>query len=147
MSILFANLDSSSTVKNVIVIKDEDTDDVNGNIIENVGIGFCQKIFGGSTEDWKMTNDSIRGNIAAPGMKYLTNQATLGVGSTDIFIKEKPVTSWVLDSTVAKWKAPIDEPALTPEQEAAHKHYIWNESNYNTDPTTAWVLTEDEGFI
>jgi hypothetical protein len=145
MSVLFAKLDSSSIVTNVIVVKDEDTDDINGNLIENVGIGFCQKLFGGNIESWKMTSDSIRGNVACPGMKYLTNQATLGVGSTDIFIEEKPFTSWVLDSAVAKWKAPTppgDEPALTSEQEEAHKHYIWNESNYNANPTTAWVLTD-----
>ena len=157
MSVLFAKLDSSSTVSNVISINSSLVDGTNlykaqinlvlkentgtlsadeisrttnsiglifdhfGGTLntisridenfanlgtENVGISFCKNIFGGDDEDWKLTSDSIRGNVAFPGMKYLTNQATLGVASTDIFIEEKPNSSWVLDSTVAEWKAP-----------------------------------------
>ena len=27
---------------------------------------------------------------------------------------------------------------------AAGKYYVWNESNYQSDPATAWVLTTPE---
>ena len=35
-------------------------------------------------------------------------------------------------------------PVLTDEEAAANKYYVWNESNYQADPATAWVLTTPE---
>ena len=35
---------------------------------------------------------------------------------------------------------PGDAPALTEDQMNAGNSYTWSETNYNTDPTTAWVL-------
>ena len=37
-----------------------------------------------------------------------------------------------------------DAPALTDDQIAAGSYYVWNESNYQSDPATAWVLTTPE---
>ena len=39
---------------------------------------------------------------------------------------------------------PGDAPALTDAEVAAGKYYVWNESNYQSDPATAWVLTTPE---
>ena len=73
----------------------------------------------------------------------MTNAATLGVGSTDIFIKPQPYASWTLSTSAAEWIPPTNPgaaPALTPSEADSGKYYVWNESNYNSDPSTAWVL-------
>jgi hypothetical protein len=74
----------------------------------------------------------------------MSNVATLGVGSTDIFISPQPYNSWSIGITTATWYPPAnpgDAPALTDDQIAAGSYYVWNESNYDADPATAWVLT------
>ena len=77
----------------------------------------------------------------------MSNVATLGVGSTDIFISQQPYASWTVGVNTAQWYPPANPgavPALTEEEEAAGKYYVWNESNYQSDPATAWVLTTPE---
>ena len=92
----------------------------------------------------------MRGNYAGIGYTYMTNVATLGVGSTDIFINQKPYDSWVVGVNTAQWFPPAnpgDAPALTDAQVAmgsSAPYYVWNESNYQSDPATAWVLTTPE---
>ena len=71
----------------------------------------------------------------------MSNVATMGVGSTDIFIAQQPYASWTVGVNTATWYSPIPQPALTDDQIAAGSYYVWNESNYQSDPATAWVLT------
>ena len=77
----------------------------------------------------------------------MSNVATLGVGSTDVFIPQQPYASWTISTTAAVWEPPSTPgaaPALTDEEREAGKYYVWNESNYQSDPATAWVLTTPE---
>ena len=141
----FAKLDANNVVEKVIVVANEDTADSSGVETESIGVAFCQKLLGAST-NWKQTsyNNSFRGNYAGIGYTYMSNVATLGVGSTDIFINQQPHDSWAVGVGTAQWYPPSnpgDAPALTAAEEAARKYYVWNESNYNTNPATAWVLT------
>ena len=141
----FAKLDANNVVEKVIVVANEDTADSSGVETESIGVAFCQKLLGAST-NWKQTsyNNSFRGNYAGIGYTYMSNVATLGVGSTDIFISEQPHDSWAVGVGTAQWYPPSnpgDAPALTAAEEAARKYYVWNETNYNTNPATAWVLT------
>jgi len=141
----FAKLDANNVVEQVIVVSNDDIKDNTGTEIESIGVAFCQKLIGGST-NWKQTsyNDNMRGNYAGIGMTYMTGVATLGVGSTDIFISQKPYASWSVGVNTARWYAPTppgDAPALTTSERDAGKYYVWNESNYQSDPATAWVLT------
>ena len=141
----FAQLDGDNIVTQVIVVSNDDTSDSGGVETESIGVAFCQKLLGAST-NWKQTsyNANMRGNYAGIGYTYMSNVATLGVGSTDIFISTKPYPSWTLSTTAAQWNPPSTPgaaPALTDAQVAANKYYVWNESNYNADPATAWVLT------
>ena len=144
----FAKLDANNLVTQVIVVADEDTSDNNGNEIESIGIGHCQKITGDT--NWKKTSynaygDGYRGNYAGVGFTYMENVATLGVGSTDVFIQVQPYASWTLGVNTATWYAPLppgESPGLTTAQSDAVKFYIWNESNYQSNPATAWVLTD-----
>jgi hypothetical protein len=89
----------------------------------------------------------MRGNYAGIGYTYMSNVATLGVGSTDIFISQKPYNSWSVGVTTASWYPPTNPgevPALTDDERSAGKYYVWNESNYQANPATAWVLTTPE---
>ena len=141
----FAQLDGNNLVTQVIVVSNDDTSDSGGVETESIGVAFCQKLLGAST-NWKQTsyNSTIRGNYAGIGYTYMSNVATLGVGSTDIFISPQPYASWTVGVGTATWYPPSTPgaaPTLTDAQVAANKYYVWNESNYNADPATAWVLT------
>ena len=141
----FAMLDANNLVTQVIVVANEDTADSSNVETESIGVAFCQKLMGASTT-WKQTsyNGNFRGNYAGIGYTYISNVATLGVGSTDIFINQQPYDSWAVGVGTAQWYPPSnpgDAPALTSDELAARKYYVWNESNYNTNPATAWVLT------
>ena len=46
----------------------------------------------------------------------MSNVATMGVGSTDIFIAQQPYASWTVGVNTAQWYSPLgDAPALTDE--------------------------------
>ena len=144
----FAQLDENNIVTQVIVVGNSDTADAFGVESESIGVAFCQQLLGADT-NWKQTsyNANMRGNYAGIGYTYMSNVATLGVGSTDIFISQKPYASWTISTTSAVWEPPSTPgaaPALTDEQIAAGSYYVWNESNYQSDPATAWVLTTPE---
>ncbi len=141
----FAQLDEINVVTQLIVVGNSDTADVNGNEVESIGVAFCQKLLGANT-NWKQTsyNGNMRGNYAGIGMKYMTGVATLGVGSTDVFMPQKPHASWTISTTEARWVAPLTEPTLTDEQIAAGSRYTWDESAYQADNSTGWTLTTPE---
>ena len=144
----FAQLDDKNIVTRVIVVNNDDITDSNGNEIESIGVAFCQKLLGADT-NWKKTsyNRNIRGNYAGVGATYMANVATMGVGSTDIFIAPQPYPSWSIGVGTAQWYAPIDGPPdLTVSEQNARKSYTWDEDAYNADSgspkTVGWVLTD-----
>ena len=141
----FAKLDSNGIVEQVIVVNNDDIKDSSGTEVESIGIAFCQKLMGAGT-NWKQTsyNQNMRGNYAGIGYTYMSGVATLGVGSTDIFINQQPYASWTVGVGTAEWYPPTNPgpaPALTTAEANAGKTYVWNESNYQSNPSTAWVLT------
>ena len=141
----FAKLDANNIVEQVIVVNNDDIKDNTGTEVESIGVAFCQKLLGASTT-WKQTsyNNNFRGNYAGIGMTYAENVATLGVASTDIFIGVSTHPSWSVGVNTAQWYPPDDAgsiPTLTAAERAAGKYYVWNESNYQSNPSTAWVLT------
>ena len=142
----FAQLDDNNVVTQVIVVGNSDTADVNGVESENIGVAFCQSLLGAET-NWKQTsyNSNMRGNYAGIGMKYMSGVATLGVGSTDVFIEEQPFASWTISTSEARWVSPLgDAPTLTDDQIAAGSYYTWDESAYQADNSTGWTLTTPE---
>ena len=146
----FAKLDANNFVEEVIVVNDSDTG--GGNLdTESVGIAVCQnhwkETFGVDGTNWKQTsyNNNFRGNYAGIGFTYMTGVRTLGVASTDIFIQQQPAASWSIGINTATWYPPDNPgsaPILTEAQYAEGKWYAWNESNYEVDPSTAWVLCD-----
>ena len=146
----FVQLNSNNIVENVIVVGNDDITDKNGLESESVAISFCQKHVNDFTTNWKQTSytagytgSGFRGNYAGIGMTYMTTAQTMGVGSTHIFIEQQPYSSWSIGVGTARWYPPANPgfaPTLTSDEIAARKFYSWNESNYNTNPSTAWVL-------
>ena len=142
----FAKLDSKNIVEQVIVVGNEDIEDSSGTEVESIGVSFCQKLFGADT-NWKQTsyNANMRGNYAGIGHTYMTGVRTLGVASTDVFIPQQEYPSWTVGINTAQWYPPAnpgEAPALTTSEVNAGKYYAWNESNYQSNPSTAWVLTD-----
>ena len=125
----FAQLNDSNVVLAVNVIADADCLDDDNNESEAVGIAFCKSLWGSDTI-WKQTsyNNRIRKQLAEPGGTY---DAT-----ADEFVSVKPFASWVLDSN-NDWQAPISKPSIP-----AGKTAIWDESAYQADNSTGWVLTD-----
>ncbi len=142
----FAKLDANNIVEQVIVVSNDDIKDNSGAEVEAIGIAFCQKLLGANT-NWKQTsyNNNFRGNYAGIGYTYMTNVATLGVASTDIFIQQQPYASWGVGKTDPQWIAGLPEPALTSDEIAAGKIYMWDEvahqADSNTPKTVGWALT------
>lgn len=117
----FAQLDSSNTVIQVIVISnDEIIDAATGLESEAKGIEICKFIFGPTTR-WVQTSYSgkIRGRFAGLGFIYDEDQ--------DIFMAPKPYSNWVYNFNLNQWQAPIARPD-------DGLPYYWDE------PLGIWVL-------
>ena len=129
----FAQLDDNNIVTQVIVIGNDDTCDHTGKEVESIGVAFCKKLLGSDTR-WKQTsyNGSIRVRYAGLGFKYDEN--------LDAFLEPQPFNSWTMNIKTASWEAPVTQPTLTSEQEAAGSYYTWDEDKYQADNTKGWVL-------
>jgi hypothetical protein len=112
----FAKLENN-VVTQVIVVSNQDILDEQGQESEQKGIDFCSNLLGGT---WKQTSyhAKIRKNYAGVGYTYDEG--------LDAFVPPKPFASWILDATIAQWKAPVDMPT-------DGKQYSWDEA------TTSWV--------
>lgn len=132
---VYAQLNENNIVTNVILVDESD---------ETAGITLCKNIAQDDSSIWKLSSDNgeFRGNPAAIGYTYIENVATLGVGSTDIFINPQPYPSWTISTTSAEWVSPLGpQPILTDEERSSNQYYDWDESSYQNDNTTGWILT------
>jgi hypothetical protein len=116
----FAQLDENNVVIQVIVINNEDTMDANGVEREEVGVAYCQSLFGGN---WKQTsyNGNMRMNYAGIGYTYNVD--------IDAFVPPKPFPSWFLNTDTALWEPPVSYPN-------DGKLYLWDEES------KSWVVRE-----
>ena len=133
----FAQLDDNNVVTQVIVVSNDDTSDSNGVETESIGVAFCQKLLGAST-NWKQTSYNSKMRVRYAGVGYSYNSGL------DAFVPPQPYASWTLDNSTADWKAPLTEPTLTDEQKEAGSRYTWDESAYQADNSTGWTLTTPE---
>ena len=131
----FAELNENNEVLRVIVVDNNDTSNSDGEEIELIGISFLKGLFGFDT-NWKQTsyNNNFRFRYAGVGYSY---DETL-----DAFVPPKPYDSWIINSTTADWEAPITQPELTQEQDESGYLYYWDETAYQQDNTTGWILTQ-----
>ena len=119
----FAELDETNTVKQVIVVHNNELLDENGNESEQKGIDFCVNLFGGN---WIQTsyNENFRQRYAGIGSVYITD--------ANLFTEPQPYPSWLLD-TDYKWQAPTPYPT-------DDKDYFWDEE------TLCWVEFKEEVY-
>ena len=112
----FAELNSSNEVLRVIVVSNDDVD-ANGGDQHADAETFVTTIVSHSTGGvaWKQCsyNNNFRKQYAGKGYTYNS--------SKNIFIADKPYTSWTLDSN-DDWQAPTDKPD-------DGKLYYWNETD------------------
>lgn len=113
----FAQLDQDNIITQVIVVSNDVIIDNTGQESEELGIAFCQSLYGEDT-CWVQTsyNGNLRKRYAGIGYTYDT--------VLDAFVAPQPYPSWLLDAESAAWVAPIPQPQdeLGPDQ-----RYIWSE--------------------
>mgnify|MGYP003114399707 CR=1 FL=1 len=129
----FAELDENNVVIRVVVVDNSQILDSEGNESEAIGISFLRNFYNNNA-NWKKTsyNGNIRKNFAGIGLTYDE--------SLDAFVWPQPFSSWILNNETVNWEAPITMPTLTADEEAAGKYYSWDESAYQADNTTGWIL-------
>lgn len=111
----FARLNEDNIVTEVLVIGNQDILDENGQESEEVGIQFCKKLFG-ETTNWIQTsyNNSFRKRFAGIGSRYLSDK--------DIFTTAPLFPSWVYNEELDQWEAPIPKP-----EDGENYTWIWDE--------------------
>ena len=116
----FAQLVNNNVVTQVIVVSNNDCLDAHGQEREEIGVAFCQRLFGGN---WKQTsyNHNIRKRYAGIGYSYNSQ--------LDAFVPPKPFASWTLNNETAAWDAPTAMPD-------DGKYYHWVEESLS------WVENE-----
>lgn len=129
----FAQLDENNLVTQVIVINNENTCDFKGVEVEEIGIGFCKKLFGSNT-NWKQTSYNGNFRVRYAGIGYSYNEVL------DAFIPPKPFPSWILNTNTADWESPLGPAPTSDDPEAEPVYYYWDEDAYQADNTTGWVL-------
>jgi hypothetical protein len=123
----FAKLDENNIVTQVIVVGNDQLLDVDNIEREELGIAFCQQLFGGT---WKQTSYNNRFRVRYAGIGFTYNE------ELNAFIPPKPYPSWVLNNSTAAWDAPKPKPS----GELLGRQYAWNESNqewYDITPSDA----------
>jgi len=120
----FAQLDQNNIVTQVIVVNNEIIKDATGIEVEDLGIVFCQELFGSDTH-WVQTsyNGNIRQRYAGIGYKYDE--------SLEAFISPQPYPSWTLDAITTDWVAPVPMPI---EELPENSWYVWSEEDLD------WVV-------
>jgi hypothetical protein len=110
----FAELDEFNTVKQVIVVHNNELLDENNQESEVKGIEFCKSLFG-ETSVWVQTsyNATFRKHYAGIGFTYDPIE--------DHFVPVQPFPSWTLNTDSILWEAPVPRPS-------DGKQYVWNES-------------------
>lgn len=109
----FAQLDENNIVTQVIVVGNNELLDANGQEREELGVAFCQRLFGGN---WKQTSYNHNQRVRYAGIGYSYNS------DLDAFVPPKPFASWTLNNETAAWDAPTPAPT-------DGKFYHWEEES------------------
>jgi len=113
----FVELDSHNIVIRGVAVNNDTIDNLPFPESEPVGVEFCKSLYGQDT-NWVQTsyNANFRYNYAGLGFTY-DNVA-------DAFIPIKPYPSWLLNTQIYQWQAPIPMPN-------DGKFYVWDETTQN----------------
>jgi hypothetical protein len=135
----FAQINSDSSVTQVIVVSNDDCLDSDDNESEAVGIVFCQSLLGADT-NWVQA--SYNGNIrnVYPGRGFFYDS------TNDVFYDPvSPYPSWVLNTSTWAWDAPVALPDDAGFDDAdnptEHVSYDWDEGSTTWTNRTVTALT------
>mgnify|MGYP003110024347 CR=1 FL=1 len=141
----FAKISEENIVLTVNVVDNSNAE------TEEQGQTYLQNVHGWPSHLWIQTSYNTQNNQhTLGGTPFRGNYAGIGFSwdsENQIFWPPKPYASHTKDVASASWKAPIEKPALTEEQQAqndAATHfwtYEWDEAAYQADNTAGWILT------
>ena len=146
----FAKLGTNNEVLEIHVVADADTATQGGFEREDFGVVHLERTTG--HVDWKRCSYNTRDGVhLSEGTPFRANYPGIGwfySSEHDIFYEPRPTdmdgdtcNSWTLNTTTGKWQPPIEQPTtLTDEQLEAFIYYKWDESAYQADNTTGWIL-------
>lgn len=100
----FAELDETNTVKQVIVVHNNELLDENGNESEQKGVAFCQSLFG---SNWVQTsyNGNFRKNYAGIGYIYDPIRDAFIIPKPDDFTDEEGNSfTFILNEDTCQWE-------------------------------------------
>ena len=138
----FAKLGANGKVIQVLTLNNSDMLNADGVEDESVGQQYLEQHNNWPAQMWIQTSYNTGSNKHSSGddsKAFRGNYA--GIGYTwdedeQIFWPKKPFASWVKNISEARWQSPIgDAPALTAEEIAENKHYVWNEAGQTWDLT------------
>jgi len=149
----FAKIDDNNIVLQVLRLNDSDM--LNGEDVETESVGqqYLQTHNNWPADKWIQTSYNTSHNKhGLDGTPFRGNYAGIGYiwdSGNEIFWHPQPYGSWVKNTTTAQWQSPLgDTPALPSENQSqndAGTHswsYVWNESAYQEDNSTGWILTD-----
>jgi hypothetical protein len=141
----FAKISEENIVLNVHVVNDSNAP------TEQAGQEFLERVHGWPAHLWIQTSYNTKNNIhALDGTPFRGNYAGIGFtwdSENQIFWPPKPFPSHTKNLSNAGWRAPIEVPEITTEQQnqndaATHFWtYTWDEEAYQADNTAGWILT------
>ena len=114
----FAEIDENNIVTKVIVVNNEVILDAGGIESEEIGIDFCESLYG--HRNWAQTsyNNNFKKQFAGIGFTYDSDK--------DVFIEPSPHSSWTLNEN-SDWAAPVEKPDES--GLAENQYYAWYEDS------------------
>ena len=129
----YAKLGINSKVIGVHVVDNKDILNADGIEDEEVGRQYLERIHHWPL--WKQTSYNTRGNKHSSGddsKAFRGNYAGIGMiydEDNDLFLPKKPFSSWILNTSEARWESPVgDAPELSEAERTTHR-YDWDEAN------------------
>tara|TARA_R110000851_G_scaffold167540_1_gene313193 strand:+ start:53 stop:496 length:444 start_codon:yes stop_codon:yes gene_type:complete len=140
----FAKIDNDNIVLQVLTLDNASLLNDSKVETESVGQAYLETHNNWPANLWIQTSYNTVGNEhLLGGTPFRGNYASIGYTwdiTNQIFWPPKPYTSWVKNTTIARWESPIGaQPELTQEQKdqnTAETHfwdYDWNEDNQTWD--------------
>ena len=149
----FAKIGLDNIVEAVVVVDTIDCMTRGGIEREDIGVAHLAKTHGHTT--WKKCSYNTSAGVhRSGGTAFRANYPGIGWiynSEHDIFHPARPtdadgdlMNSHTLNTTTGQWDCPLTQPTLTDGEIAAGKYYRWDESAYQADNTTGWVLVTPE---
>lgn len=118
----FAEIDENNIVTRVLVVGDDQEHRGQEFLADDLGLGG----------NWLKTSYNTQGGVhSLGGTPFRKNYAGIGYSYDsvrDAFIPPQPFPSWTLNEDTCNWVAPVEMPAIDPENP---KFYTWNEELVN----------------